>query len=397
MAAIDFLKNQEVKSFIRDHINDDINKLLLNPPVEFKNHIREIANQVLSRQKLKTKLPDWHSNYDLILPAPTSIEQSSSIETASYKKKLISGDHLVDLTGGMGIDCLTLSAKFKKSTYVEIEPSIGEAFQHNAKIFRVDTEIKQCSAEKYLDDFEGKAFFYLDPSRRDKLKNKVIRLEDCSPNLLELLPLLKEKAKKVLVKLSPILDIAHLVEEINYIEEVHVVSVKNDCKELLLLLDFNYNSEPTIKSVNLLTGQPEFTITRAEEENFISELGKLATYLYEPNASILKAGAFKSVGKRFDLNKLSINTHLYTSHDVKNSFPGKIFKVIDLDAKKNLSDYAENGHINVITRNYPLAAQQLKKKFKIKDGGIYSLIGFRDQAEKPQLVIAKRLETGNEP
>ena len=215
--------------------------MLLNPPKEFRERIRIIADQILARQKAAGKLDQWVSSKNLIFPPPLSIEQASSQSTSEYKKGLIKGSLLVDLTGGTGIDCLALSENFDETIYVEQNSFLCELFQHNSDMLGESIRIQNETAENFLQSFNGKATFFIDPARRDSAKNKVFKLEDCSPNLVELIPVLKTKTDAVLIKLSPLLDLTKTLEEVPNVKEVHIVSVKNDCKELLLLLDFNFN------------------------------------------------------------------------------------------------------------------------------------------------------------
>lgn len=392
---LDFILRDEVKTFIKENLNTDPNQLLLNPPQEFKAHIKEISGQILARQKAKGKLNSWAGNFDLIMPPPLSIEQASSETTCEYKRKLLSGKILIDLTGGMGIDCLALSGDFDHATYVEQQTNLCAVFAHNSKASGRKIEIVNSYAEDFLNEYKGDrqgTSIYLDPARRDDHKNRVFRIEDCSPDVVKLLPLLKEKASKVLIKFSPILDITAILEALPQASEIHVVSVKNDCKEILIHIDFSVAKTPTIHCVNLETTQVEYQFDFPSEREAEPDHQIAADYLYEPNSSIMKAGAFKKIGTDFALGKLAENTHLYTSDKVISSFPGRTFKIISTDVKGQLKSYAPTGKINVITRNHPMNAPELKKKWKLKDGGDYFLIAFRDLKNKPQMVIAERLD-----
>ena len=392
MDHFDFLKEEEVKAFIEEHLNQDVAQLLLRPPKKWKPQIKVLADQILSRQKAKGKISSWVENFDLIFPPPLSIEQASSELTSEYKASLIQGDHLVDLTGGMGIDCLSFIRNFKKVTYVEQKKDLCQVYEHNIMSLREKIEIVNDTAENFLSSFNGMATFYLDPARRSVIDKKVFRLEDCTPNFLTLQELLKGKSKKILVKLSPLIDLSFLVNSIDSILEIHVVSIKNDCKEVLILIDTKHDPiSPKVFAINLGTSQPKFTFYQAEERSAPIHYGEASDYLYEPNVSILKAGGFKSIAQKYHLEKLHPATHLYTSSTPLPSFPGKVFKILDHRPKETLKRYIQDGHINVITRNYPSDAVSLKRKFKLKDGGKYYLIGFREKENNPKLVIAERL------
>lgn len=396
MVDTDFLKNQEVVEFIKENACADVNQLILNPPLPWQEKIGYIADQIISRKKAKGKLSDWVDNYHLIFPPPISIEQASSSFTSEYKKSLIKGAALIDLTGGTGIDCLSLSENFENTTYVEQNADLCQLFKHNSGILQKKISTINSDANSFLSSFNGSATFFIDPARRNAFKKKVFKLEDCAPNILKLIPELRKKANNLLIKLSPFIDLKDAVKKIAHVKEAHILSIKNDCKELLLLVDFTYSESLKIHAVNLLTDQPTFVFDPEKEKKSETGFGQVSTYLYEPNASILKAGAFKSIGKAYGINKIARNTHLYTSDDAVENFPGRIFKVLNRDGKRDLDKYASRKKINVTTRNYTTDASSLKKKFNLQDGGENFLIGFKDQNNKPVLVIAKRLFRFNE-
>jgi len=302
MDAIDFLQQEEVKAFIRENLSRDVSSFLLNPPKKWKTRARIIADQIISRQKSKGKLPSWYENFDLIFPPPLSIEQASSEATGRYKSSLLKGKHLVDLTGGTGIDFLWMLQGFKYATYVEQSPEIAEVFKHNIMVLKRRAEVINTSAEDYLKTFTQKATFYLDPARRNDAKDKVFKLEDCTPNIIELQEVLRKKGEKVLIKLSPLMDLSILLQTIGHISEIHIVSVRNECKEILVLIEPNeVNSSPKFVAVNLESDDPSFSFKKEHEESAKTAMGFVDTFLYEPNASILKAGAFKLVAEAYGL------------------------------------------------------------------------------------------------
>ncbi len=392
MNALDFLSQEHVKAFIEEHVKADVQQLLLNPPRKFKDRIKLIADQILSRQKASAKLNSWANNFDLIMPPPLSIEQASSEITGEYKALVTSGNHLVDLTGGMGIDCLKLGSRFNKVSYVERQVVLCDIFKHNARILEQPIEVYNKTAEDFLTGFRHdlETVFYLDPARRDDSKKRVFKLTDCTPNVVDIFPLLKEKAVKVLIKLSPLLDLSSIQSSLSMIKSIHIVSVKNDCKEILLDIDFNFDGETKVVCVNLSSGQENYSYTWKDEFNSPVEIGETSAFLYEPNSSILKAGAFKKIAHDFSIKKIALNTHLYTSDKIRSNFPGRIFEVksfVDKQALKELKGRT----INVITRNYSLSTTELKKRWGIKDGGKEFLIAFKDAKNKPRTVVAERL------
>jgi hypothetical protein len=369
-----------------------VKKLMLNPPSNLKGNIAAIADQILSRQKIKQKLPDWYANMDLVMPPPISTEQSSSTATAKYKANLLKGERLIDLTGGMGIDTLTLSANFHEVTYVEQNLVLCETFKHNASIFSENSiTIFNGQAEDYLKTFKGRADFFIDPARRDENQKKVFHFENCTPNVLEMLPVFRQSANAVLIKAAPMIDITLGISQLQYVKEVHVVSLKNEVKEILFLLDFQHMQPTKIVAVNLESEHSAFEFTIADEKNQDVSTGDTQQFLYDPNSSIMKAGAFKSIAHRYGLKKLSANTHLYTSQSLVENFPGRVFEVIHRDTtKKELKKILIDSKANVICKNYPIKADALKQQLGLKDGGDWFIIGLRDNSNKTSLVICKR-------
>ena len=392
MSVLAFLKSTEVKAFIRLHEKSDVNSLILNPPAPFQGRIKPIADQILSRQKAEGKLPQWLENPNVIFPVPLSVEQSSSETTASYKAMLMEkGEHLVDLTGGMGVDCLALSSAFRQTTYVEQNQDLCELFSWNSQCLGKEVTVRNQSAESFLQslgnvDF-SKLTFYLDPARRDQGR-KTVLLEDCAPNALEIIPALLERGAKVLLKTSPLLDIQSTIGSFEELSEVHVVAVKNEVKEVLY--KFSSSDLPTkVVAINL-PDRYSFHFTYKEEKETLSDHASTSTYLYEANAAILKAGAFKIVGKRYGLNKIDVHSHFYTSSKIVDPFPGKIFKVLKQLTKEELKKL-KGSKKNVISRNHPLKAEQFKKKYGIKDGGKDFIIATKELG-KP-IVLLTQLES----
>lgn len=386
------LQEKGTIQFINDNLFADTNQLLLNPPSEYRRHISLIVDQILSRRKAKNKLPEWYANPNLIMPPPLSLEQCSSKSTAEYKKQFLSGKHLIDLTGGMGIDSLALSENYNQTTYVEQFDWLCEVFDHNSKILGKNLKVVNSSAEEVLKALDGKADFFIDPARRNEHKKQVFHFENCSPNLIELLPLFERKAEKVLVKAAPMIDISLGIEQLKSVSAVHVVSVKNEVKEVLFLLDYQVKNEPTITCANLETNQPEFSFKQSQEKMRSAKIAPVEKYIYDPNASILKAGAFKSIANSYELIKLGVNTHLYTSEKLIRNFPGRVFEVIKSDCtKKDIAQLIPSGKANVITKNYPMKPEELKKKFKLKDGGDWFLIGYRNDKNKAKMCVIKQV------
>lgn len=382
------ISSRPFQYFVRENHDNDITKLILAGSTI---NIKEAADQILSRRKAKDKLPDWYAAESIVFPPPLSIEQCSSQQAAAYKKNLLSGSHLVDLTGGMGVDCLALSESFDQVTYVEQNDWLCTLFSHNQQIFTdKEIQVRNTSAEAYLDEFTGKATFFIDPARRDENQNKVFRFEDCSPDLTLLLDQLKEKADKVLIKAAPLIDLSLGINQLQHVEEVHVLSIKNEVKEVLFILDFAFHGEPVIRCRNIGEHPSAFSFKFSEEKGTRLIHGDIRKYLYDPNSAILKAGGFKSVAVHYPVQKLGTNTHLYTSKTLIRDFPGRTFEVLNPDLKKKeLHEWLPEERANVFTKNYPLKPDALKKKLDLKDGGDHFVIGFRDNADRPKVVLAK--------
>ena len=381
--------SEEEKQFILSNIDTDVTKLLLNPPKDFKERITFLTEQIQSRQKAKDKLPTWYANPDLIFPPPLSVEQCSSEATANYKAELLGGTHLIDLTGGMGVDTLTFADHFQHVTYVEQNEFLCSQMEHNAQALGKNIQVINDTAESFLAKrkFDSPSLFFIDPARRDSQAKKVFRFFDCSPNINELMDQFREIGSKVMIKAAPLIDLSMGIEELQNVEAIHVISVKNDCKEVLFLLDFQRkNTDVPIRTINLTNeGSEIFDFTFNEERASDLVLSDPKKFLLLPNASILKAGAFKSISTQFGISKIGTNTHFYTSDELVSNFPGRTFEVLNEPISKQLD------RANVISRNHPLTPQQILNKFRLKEGGNRFILAFRDQNEKPQIVLAQKI------
>ena len=356
--------------------------------------------QIEGRERTADKLPTFASIPDWWYPVRLSCEQCSSELTARYKASLLSPlalgegkeERFLDLTGGYGVDTYFLSEQFTHTDYVEQNEELCRIAAHNfalsqkSKVERqkLSIAIHNTTAEDFLLSSPcgeaGWGLIFLDPARRDSHGSKVFRLEDCTPNVVELLPTLLAHSKRLLIKLSPMLDLTQAVTSLSQVNwDIHIVAIKNEVKEVLLLS----GGTGQITTINLAQKDQAFVFTREEEQHCGLDIrdGKLANYLYEPNAAILKAGAYKLVAQRFGLHKLDVNTHLYTSRQFIENFPGRVWRITE---KQNLKQ------ANVLTRNYPLTPEQLKKKLHLRDGGTAFVIGCR-VAGKPTLLYAERV------
>lgn len=385
--------------FIEKHANDDPNHLLLSASRYPGIDMPFAVEQLIARKQIREKLPEWYANKRLIFPAKITAEQCSSEQTARYKQRLIeASDILCDLTGGLGIDSYYFSQKAKHLYYMERFENYCEAARNNFTILGANNiTVRQGDATSLIDSFENISLFYIDPARRGESNKRVFALADCEPDLVQLLPRLWKKAPKVIAKISPMADIKQTLSLLPETTEVHVLSVKNECKELLFVLEEHATITPSIYCVNLLPDNREsiFYFTPEEEGNAPSQTAQeLGSYLYEPNASLLKAGAFKQVATAYGVEKLAISSHLYTSKELKPDFPGRIFNIEEVYPFSNKLCKEIGKRIpkaNITTRNFPLSVEDLRKKTKIKEGGsIYLFATTLSNGEKILIRCAKK-------
>lgn len=401
--------------FIDEHLQEDVRQLALQ-----KNKYKDIdfdfaLRQIQGRKKTRDKLPLLASIPRFVFPPSLALEQCSSEITAKYKRIIINdilcgdtacrvsiendtdkssrntacrvstGNHriMADLTGGFGIDTLFLSNLFETCHYVEPQRQLCDILSHNLKLLQFEhVQIHQTTMEDFIQDMEPVDFLYLDPSRRNAQGSRVVSLEDCTPNIVQYKDILLQKARKVMLKLSPMLDIKRALARLPETKEIYVLALNGECKELLLLLDVGVQKPLQYHAVNIwLEGNSMkelcFDFTDEEEQNAIPKFdSQVGQYLYEPNAAILKAGAFKSLATHFGLNKLHPHTHLYTSDSLIKEFPGRIFRVQNIysykDAKTALKTIQK---ANVAVRNFPQTADELKKSLKLADGGAVYVFG----------------------
>lgn len=385
--------NESTKQFIRENLNADVPTLALKKaPVgtDFSLALRQIA----ARQLLRKKVPEWSENEDLLFPAHLSIEQCSSEATAQYKANLLKGNAFADLTGGLGIDTYYLDRHFQKTDYVERQTELCDLARHNFSVLNTKIEVHNETAEDYLNHCEPKDCIFIDPARRDEYGRKTVSIADCTPNVTDLQDLLLQKAEKVMVKLSPMLDISKALEELHHVKELHVVAVANECKELDFILERGYQGEIQFVCVNLLTEQPEVRFTMDEERNSSGKLAEsVLKYLYEPNPAVMKAGCFKLLTQRFDVFKLHKNSNLYTSEDLISDFPGRIFEVegwAPYNKKVKQALLQEVDKASIAVRNFPLSVAELRKALKIGDGDAIYLFATTLKGEQKIIVKTKK-------
>ena len=406
------------QEYIKQHRNDDVYRLALAKTPEGVD-LQYALQQISAYQILTKKVPSWAECDELIFPRQLSLEQSSSELTARYKAELIKefmGNQPfthIDLTGGMGIDCYFIAQHTQNSHYVELNPELCQIAQHNFAYLNPNISVHNTTAEEFLNQSteyrvqsteyrlqitdnsiaeEAKntnsqlsTLIYLDPARRGDHGQKLVSIADCQPNVIELLPQMFALTDKVVVKLSPMLDITRAIGELPHIEKLYVISVGNECKELLLFINKNYTDDTQICAINLNTQQSTddsqqttvntslLTGTLAYEASLtISHARAVSKYLYEPYAAHLKSGLYKTIAQQYGCEKLHQHSHLYTSAELNNDFPGRRFEVkevVPFDKKSAKALFKSLTKANLTTRNFPLTVSELRTQYKIKDGG----------------------------
>lgn len=371
---IEALLSAEVQQFIKQNESADITRLLLSGRSVGDVSATTLSDQILSRRKAKNKLPHWYGTEGIIFPPPLSLEQASSLETGRYKTALAGGNRLLDMTGGMGVDTSFFSQSFEQVIYVEKQQHLVEVFRHNMRVLGLkNVEAVHSDGTDYVTKAEADYFdmIYIDPARRNPEAKKVHAIEDCEPDIARMRSLLLRKAGKILVKLSPMLDITHTIKALECVSEVHVVAVRNECKELLVIMERDPADDPLIRTVNVdKNGNQLFDFRMNEERAAQCRIGEAQAYLYEPNAALLKAGAFRLPADRLGLTKLDHHTHLYTSDQLKPDFPGKVYRIETVFGaqKKEISRRLRNRKVSVKTRNFPLSPDAIRKKYSLSDG-----------------------------
>ena len=368
--------NKETRQFIAENIEADIHQLAFQAARYPMVNMAFAICQINGMQKVKAKIPLFFNTEDVLYPVQLSLEQSSSESTAKYKHTLCEGNSLTDLTGGFGVDCCFMSEGFKHVTYVERQKELCELATHNFKVLgKNQIEVIHSETEKYLSGMSRVDWIFIDPARRSSSGKKVVLLSDCEPDVAALSNELLAKATKVMIKLSPMMDITAAIRELPTASEVHIISVDNECKEVLLILNQSAPQNIRIKAVNLLKNEKiqlfEFHLNE-ESSARVTYTQKIEKYLYEPNASLMKSGAFKTVSQYFGIHKLHYNTNLYTSSELLLHFPGRIFETVKTWGNSKVEHKELALHLpkaNIATRNYPISVDELRKKLKIKEGG----------------------------
>lgn len=361
--------------FILQHRTEDVRKLALRKMPEGLD-AAFCLQQIEGWQLARKKIPRWAETDGLLFPPRLSMEQCSSQQTALYKRgvveRLLEGQcqRMMDLTGGFGIDFSYMAPLFREAIYIEQQEQLCQIAQHNFQLLGLQhAEVRNAQSQDVLAAYGEPSLIYADPARRDDAGRKVVLLQDCQPDVVALQDELMAHAKVVMLKLSPMLDIQQALRQLRYVREVHVVSVDGECKELLLVM---YQQEAPLRyyCVNITDHVQETVVEEASVRPVIS--GQEMAYLYEPNASILKAGVQDALCNIYKVEKLHAFSHLFTSDRLIEDFPGRKFRIL------GRSDFSKQGvrnllagvkQANITVRNFPATVQELRKKLKLADGG----------------------------
>lgn len=435
--------NQATQDFIRQHQDDDVRQLAFLGSKYPEVDMPFALDQIRGRKMARVKLPRWASLEGIIYPPHISMEQCSSESTALYKAELAarllglpassSGTEMkaeneiefVDLTGGFGVDFSYIAARLGvKSMYVERQAHLCEAAKENfGRLGLKNAIVKNGDGIEILHSFHpkkkdavsaddslgitydqprsllktnlGLKIIFIDPARRDDAGNKVVSLKDCTPDVTVLQEEMLSKADYVIIKLSPMLDWHRAISELSHVREVHIISVNNECKELLLVLSArNMGGNLRIYCINDAQSFvcDELDMESSQVKIAPSTLEEMQ-YLYEPNASLMKAGCFGVLSDRYDARMLSKNSHLFVSREPIAAFPGRSFRIIAVSSfnKKELKRHLSGiTKANIATRNFPLSVAELRKRLKLKDGGETYIFATTLSDESHVLVITEK-------
>lgn len=396
----------DLSILIREHLHDNVQQLALQRnrfPQLSDADFRFFLQQVDGYHRTKDKLPVLSALPDWWFPVRLSCEQCSSEATARYKSQLVPASQVfIDLTAGYGIDTFFLSECAHEAHYVERNADLCAIAEHNFSLYRPHIQVHNTHAEEFLTQYPisdnqspitnpryptSDILIYLDPARRSQSGGKVFRIEDCEPNIIGILPTLRGIASHIMIKFSPMLDITAALRSLGKDWDTHIVAVNNEVKEVLFL-----TGRGAIHAVNIRENHMD-KISFGEEDERQANM-TIATdilqYIYEPNAAIIKAGAFRLVSKIYGLAKLDTNTHLYTSNTFMQGFPGRIWEVVDAEIKDPKKQLDKQTKYSIISRNHPLSPDDIRKKYKLKDGDEMYLLATRHQG-KPKFILASRL------
>ena len=399
--------NQATREFVFQHADDDVRQLALKKVKNPEIDLPLALDQIKGRQTARTKIPTWAQHDGILYPSHLSMEQCSSEKTARYKAKLIR--HLtdcfasfVDLTGGLGVDFSMMASTLPACScvYVEQQATLCDLARHNFQVLGLsNTEVVHADGVEFLHQLDHASVIFLDPARRDSHGGRTYAIGDCTPDVLLLRDELLQKADVVMLKLSPMLDWHEAVRLLNRegecVREVHIVSTGNECKELLLVLDKQEKGRAC--QVVCVNDEEVFRFpvgaASPNDKDHGWRMPVAGDYLYEPNASVMKAGCFMELSAAFGVQGLGANSHLFIADRLVGEFPGRKFLVQGVSSmnKKELQEKLQGiDHANIATRNFPMRPEELRRRLKIKDGGEVFIFATTLSDGTLVLIISKR-------
>ncbi len=394
------LLDPDIQNFISDHAHDDVSQLALKKAPDAHWPYGLILDQIKVRQKAKIKSPDLYETNGFIFPLSSTYEQASSHVCAQYKKQLVSGENFVDLTTGSGIDAFAIAQNFTTSDMVERDEHSAALLRHNVAVLQEKDVLKRpidvhpIDANNYIRNMDEADLIYIDPQRRENGRKGLYDFTVCSPNIIEILPVLKCKAKKILIKASPFLDIESAIEQLQAVVQVHVVQWQNECKEVLYLLDCEkggIENDPEITAVDLdndgnVRHKFSYFLSREKNENIICCMPK--KYIYGPGPAFQKAGGFKVMAAQYGVSKIHPNSQLYTADSPCENFPGKGYEVAGIYPVKAKDFPVKKADLAV--RNFPSSVKDLRKKLKLQDGGHHRVFATTLSDGSKKLILCKK-------
>lgn len=391
--------NQATLDFIREHADDDVRQLALRGTKQSEVDLSYALDQIAGRQKAHVKLPSWASIDGIVYPPHLSMEQCSSEATARYKASIAGkGALIVDLTAGFGVDMAFIAQGFQRAVHVERQPQLCAISSENYRLLGLNhVEVVCGDGVEYLHQMTHADLLFIDPARRDEHGGRTYDIADCTPNVLEMLDEMLEKADRVMIKLSPMLDWRKAVADLRKVSEVHIISVENECKELLLEVKSDAPSLRVV-CVNLLSdGNQECFEFDAFHPSLPSSNFHLSPFtshfLYEPNASIMKAGCFGLLEQRFGAVQLDKNSHLFVSDQEIAGFPGRAFvieKQTSMNKRELKAALADIDKANITVRNFPMSVAELRKRLKLKEGGEVFIFATTIANKGHQLLVCRK-------
>ena len=380
--------NTDVQIFIQENLHTDTSRILLSKSPFAGVSSKELAEQIDSKKRCEKKLPLWFSTPGIYYPPKISIEQASSELTAKFKASLVKGKTLLDLTGGFGVDSFYFEKAGMQVLHSEINFELSDIARHNASILKAanisfyqGSGLDLINSGKYFDSI------FIDPSRRVNTQ-KVFMLKDCEHDIPQNLDKLLSSCSRLIIKTSPLLDLQAGLLELTNVSQIYILSIKNDCKELIWVLDSDSKTpEPEIICHTFNEEQQEYRFKTSDERSFtLTDFSVPQKFLYEPDVALLKAGCFKLISRDFSLSKLNPNSHLYTSENLNKDFAGRKFMIDEWTDYRTFIKTNKLRKANIISRNFPLSNPEIKKKHRIKDGGDDFLI-FTTGPEGQLLVV----------